>query len=199
MALQLRKDAPILYKPIQGERAIYLLALKTNVPGELPTLEQIRDKVTADYKRSQAMEMARKEANTFHIALTNGLAQKKTFADICKEAKVKPVTVPPFSASTNAVAGLDERISFKTLQALAFELKPGEASQFLPNTEGGFIVYLKEKIPVSDAQVKTDFPDFLARLRAYRQNEAFNEWFRKEAEQAHLTAPKSWSEVSAKR
>jgi hypothetical protein len=198
-ALQLRRDAPILYKPIQGDYAIFLLALKTSVPGELPTLDQIRDKVTADYKRSQALEMARKEADAFHTALTNGLAQKKSFADICKDAKVQPVTVTPFSASTNSVAGLDERINFRTLQSVAFELKPKEASQYLPTAEGGFIVYLKEKIPVSDAQVKSDLPDFLARLRAYRQNEAFNEWFRKEAEQAHLTAPKSWSEVSARK
>ena len=199
MALQLRRDAPILYKPIQGDYSIYLLALKTNVPGELPALDQIRDKVTTDYKRSQAMELARKEGNAFHTAVTNGLAQKKSFDDIAREAKVTPTTIPPFSGSTNSVPGLDERISFRTLASVAFELKPGEASQFLPAMEGGFLVYLKQKIGVGDDQVKSQLPDYLARLRAYRQNEAFNEWFRKEAEQGRLTAPKSWSEVSSRK
>jgi hypothetical protein len=199
-ALQLRKESPILYSPVPGENAIYVLALKTNLLSELPPLEAIREKVTADYKRSQALEMARKEGTTFHTNLTNGLTLKKTFAEICDQAKVKPVVVTPFSASTNALPGLDERISFRTLQSIAFgDLKPGEASQFLPTAEGGFIVYLKEKIPVSEAQVKAELPDFLARLRAYRQNEAFNNWFRKEADQAKLTLPKSQTEPSGAR
>src|SRR5205814_6446744 len=57
-ALSLRRDSPVLYTPIPGERAVYLLVLKTNIPGELPSLDKIRDKVTADYKRSQALRMA---------------------------------------------------------------------------------------------------------------------------------------------
>ena len=198
-ALELRRESPILFSPIPGDHAVFVLALKTNLPSELPPLEQIRDKVTADYKRAQALEMARKEGMMFHTNLTNGLTLKKAFTNICAEAKVKPITVPPFSPSTNALAGLDERISFRTLQSIAFELKPGEASQFLPAMEGGFIIYLKEKIPVSDAQVKAELPDFLARLRVYRQNEAFNDWFRKEAEQYHLTFPKSQTEIAPTR
>jgi len=84
----------------------------------------------------------------------------------------------------------------RTLQGVAFELKPGQASQFLPVSEGGFIVYLKEKIPVSGAQVNAELPDYFAKLRMYRQNEAFNGWFRKEAEQARLTLPKSQTELT---
>src|SRR6267143_2899878 len=78
-ALSLRRDSPILYTPIPGERAVYLLALKTNIPGELPSLEKIRDKVKTDYKRSQALEMARNEGKASQTAITNGLAQKKNF------------------------------------------------------------------------------------------------------------------------
>jgi len=76
---------------------VYLLALKTNIPGELPSLEKIRDKVTADYKRSQALEMARNEGKAFQTAITNGLAQKKNFDEICAQAGIKPIKVPPFS------------------------------------------------------------------------------------------------------
>jgi parvulin-like peptidyl-prolyl isomerase len=94
---------------------------------------------------------------------------------------------------------LDERIDLRTLQNVAFKLKPGQASDFQATAEGGYVAHLKEKIPVSDLQVKAELPDFLTRLRAYRQNEAFNDWFRKEAEQARLTLPKSQTEVGTAR
>jgi peptidyl-prolyl cis-trans isomerase D len=195
-AVALNRESPILYSPIPGEHAVYVLALKTNLPSELPPLDKIREKVAADYKHAQALEMARKEGTAFQTTLTNGLAQKKTFAEISASANVKPVSVPPFSSITNAVPGLDERIDLRTLQNDGFKLKPGEASQFQNNPEGGFVSYLKERIPVSDAQAKAELPDFIGHLRAYRQNEAFNDWFRKEAEQARLTLPKSQTEVS---
>jgi len=140
--------------------------------------------------------MAQNEGKAFQNTVTNGLAQKKTFDEICAKAGIKPITVPAFSSTTNAIAGLDERISVRALQEIAFELKPGQASQFRPVAEGGFIVYLKERIPVADAQVKAELPDYFARLRMYRQNEAFNGWFRKEAEQARLTLPKSQTELT---
>jgi hypothetical protein len=198
-AVALGRDNPILYSPIPGEHAVYVLALKTNLPSELPPLDKIRDKVTADYKRAQALEMAHKEGTSFQSTVTNGLAQKKTFAEICAQAKVKPVSIPPFSSITNSVPGLDERIDLRTLQNVAFKLKPGQASDFQATAEGGYVAHLKEKIPVSDLQVKAELPDFLTRLRAYRQNEAFNDWFRKEAEQARLTLPKSQTEIGTAR
>jgi hypothetical protein len=37
--------------------------------------------------------------------------------------------------------------------------------------------------------VKDKLPEFVGRLRFYRQNEAFNQWFRKEAERAKLVVP----------
>ena len=193
-ALALKRDSPILYSPMVGEHGVYLAALKTNIPSELPPLEKIRDKVTADYKRVQALQLARKEGQAFATAVTNALAQKKSFADVAKQMNVKTQTLPPFSSATNSMPGLDERINFRSLQDMAFNLKPGQASQFVPNVDGGYVVYLKEKIPVKDEQVKAELADFTSRLRNYRQTEAFNDWFRKEAEQAKLVLPKSLTE-----
>ena len=195
-ALSLRSDSPILYAPIPGEHAVYVLALKTNLPSELPRLDKIRDKVTADYKRSQALELAKKEGQSFAASVTNGLAQKKSFADMAKQMNVKIETLPPFSSSTNSVPGLDERINFRSLQDLAFSVKAGQASQYFPSAEGGYVLYVKERVPVKDDQVKSEIADFTARVRMYRQNEAFNDWFRKEAEQARLRLPKSLTETA---
>jgi len=181
--------------PIRENRALKIRATRLR-KFKQAWLEKIRDKVTADYKRAQALEMARSEGKSFQTAVTNGLAQKKSFTEICAQANVHPISVPPVSSTTNAVPGLDERISLRTLQGVAFELRPGQASQFLPAAEGGFLVYLKERIPVSDAQVKAELPEFFARLRMYRQQEAFNDWFRKEAELARLSLPKTQTEFT---
>jgi len=195
-ALTLRRDNPILYSPIPGEHAVYVLALKGTVPSELPPLDKIRDKVTAEYKRSQALETARKEGQSFATAVTNGLAQKKTFDEIAKQMNVKAESLPPFSSITNSIPGLDERINFRSLEDLAFNLKAKQASSFVPNAEGGYVVYVKERLPVKDEELKSGLADFTAKLRMYRQNEAFNDWFRKEAEQARLKLPKSLTETA---
>jgi len=58
------------------KKAVYIIALKNKV-SELPPLEKIQDKVTADYKKAQALDSARKAGASFLGTLTNGLAQKK--------------------------------------------------------------------------------------------------------------------------
>ena len=45
------------------------------------------------------------------------------------------------------------------------------------------IVYVKARLPLDETKLKTDLPAFTAMLRQYRQNDAFNEWFRKNAEE----------------
>jgi hypothetical protein len=80
-ALKLTRDQPIAFKPIIGEKAVYVIALKEKVPGELPALDKINDKVTTDFKNEKARELARTAGTNFHAAATNALAAGKTFED----------------------------------------------------------------------------------------------------------------------
>jgi hypothetical protein len=183
VALLLITNEPVSFDPIRGEKTVYLIALKEKIPSELPPLEKIVDKVTADYKQAQAQDLARKAGLAFHTTLTNGLAQQRTFTEICVENKVETVALPPFSASTRTLAGLDERINLRLLQNMTAKLQPGQASSFLPlPPEGGFILFLRQRLPFDEAQVKKEMPDFLGTLRNYRQSDAFNQWFRKQVE-----------------
>ena len=187
--LKLTRMAPIAYNPIISSNAVYVIALKDKIPRELPPLEKILDKVTSDYKHAQAQDMARKQGMAFLPKLTNGLAEGKSFSDLVAQEKVEAIAAPPFTPSTTTLTNLDPRINLRTLQQVAFDLKPGTASQFIPNAEGGMIIYSRTKQPVSEAKLKSELPDFINRLRMYRQNEAFNQWFRKQAEQAKLVIP----------
>jgi len=121
--------------------------------------------------------------------LTNGLAQKKTFGELCAQAKVKTIALPPVAPETTSLPGLDPRISLRQLQHVAMQLQPGQASNFTPTTDGGFFLYLRDRLPFDEEKVKKELPEFLGKLRQYRQNEAFNQWFRRAAEQARLVIP----------
>ena len=188
-AFQLTDQQPISVQPILGSNAVYVIALKKRIPSEMQAFDQVKDKVIADYKYDRALQLARQEGQNFVTTLTNNLAQKKMFDDVAKLANAKTVSIPEFTASTSSLTNIDERINFRTLHGMAGDLKEGEASRFIPTGDGGFVIYMRDRIPVTDEKIKQELPEFLSRLRLYRQSEAFNQWFRKEAEQARLTIP----------
>ncbi len=196
-AFQLTDQQPISVQPLLGSNAVYVIALKQRIPSEMQKFEQVKDKVIADYKYDRALQLARQEGQNFATTLTNNLAQKKNFDDVAKTANVKTVSIPEFMASTTSLTNIDERINFRTLHNMASDLKEGEASRFIPTADGGFVIYMRDRIPVTDEKLKQELPEFLSRLRLYRQSEAFNQWFRKEAEQARLTIPQPEKDQNA--
>ena len=192
-AFTLTDAQPILFTPIPGRHGVYLIARKGRVPSEIQPLDRVKDRVNADYRQYLALDMARKAGLAFHTNLTNGLTLKKSFTDLCAAEKVPVVDLPRFSGSTRALTNADPRFNLRQFQAMAEELEPGKASNFTsaqPPSEGGYVFYLKARPPVDESKLKTELPEFVNQLRVYRQNEAFQQWFRKQAEQAKLAGPK---------
>jgi len=175
--------------PLVGEDAVYVIAWEKQIPSEIPPLEAIRDRVMADYKFDQARFLARQAGESLHAAVTNGLVQGKTFSNICAEAKAQISELPPFSLSTQKLPAADARVPLNQLKQLAFSTPPGKASGFLPTTEGGVIVYVRAKLPIDQVKMKAELPDFVNYVRRTRQNEAFNEWFRRQAERGLQDTP----------
>ena len=175
--------------PIVGKDGAYVIALKQKLPSRIPSLDEVREKVTADYKMAQAMNLARQAGMSFYQTLTNGLAQGKTLEAVCTEAKVTLVTVPRFSLSTRELPQFEEQIALNQLKQIAFSTPPGKASEFQMTGEGGLIVYVKAKIPADEIKMKTELASFVKYVRQKRQEEAFNDWFRKEAERGLSDIP----------
>jgi hypothetical protein len=189
--LALTEQALIAYTPIAGTNAVYVVALKRRIPSSMPTFDQVKDKVTNDYKYSQARELAFRAGTAFHTNLTNGLKLNKSFDELAAAHQVKVISLPPFSASSDPLTNIDTRINFNIVQRFAQDLNPGEASpSFLPSADGGMIVYLRERLPLDEEKVKKELPDFMTTLRRYRQDETFRRWLNKEAELARLAAPR---------
>jgi len=188
-ALTLNTNAAVVFNPIIGENALYVIALHSRVPSEMPSFDKIQDKVTTDYRQQQALELARKAATNFQATVTNALQQKKSFADAAKEQNVTLITPLPFSPSTTSLTNLDSRLNLRTLQQFAFEMKPGDVSRIVPSADGAMLVHLRERKPADEGKMQTELPEFVRRIRVYRQNEAFNQWLRKQIEQARVTPP----------
>jgi hypothetical protein len=189
-ALALSNASPIQFRPIPGPQAVYVIALKGKVEPKTPPLEEISEKVTNDYKNFMAQDMARKTGMAFGTNVTNGLALKKSFEEICKAENVKAVDVPPFSDVTQSLTNFDARINVRLLQNLSREMEIGKATSYVPfSQEAGLVLYVKGRPKLDDAKVQAALPEFMGQLRIYRQNEAFQQWFRKQAELTKLSMP----------
>ena len=180
-AFSLSPDEPYA-GPLAGQDGVYVISYDKQIPRETPTLDQVRDRVVADYKRSQATMQAQFAGRIFYQSLTNGLAQGKTFTSICAQAHLEPISVPPFSISSRSVPEVEDFMSLTQLKQLAFSTSPGKASNFQSTPEGGVIVYVKDKLPIDESKAQADMPAFEASLRRTLQQEAFEDWFRHEEE-----------------
>jgi len=175
--------------PIIGLDGVYIIALGSKIPSEIPPLDRIRAKVESDYKFSQALDLSRKAGLAFSQTLTNGLAHGKTVAELCAEAKLPLVDLPPVSISTRELPALEDRLPLNQFKQIAFSTSPGQVSPFQPTMQGGLIVYVKSKLPLDTAKMNANLPAFANYVRQNWQTEAFNAWFRKEAERGLQDTP----------
>jgi len=175
--------------PILGQDGVYVIALVKKIPSEVPPLDQIRARVEKDYEYNQALNAARRAGTAFYQTLTNGLAQGKTVAALCAEAKLQLVEVPPFSLSTRDLAQVEDHLPLNQYKQIVFSAPLGKVSPFQMTTDGGVIVYVKSKLPLDEAKLTASLPAFANSVRQSRQNEAFNDWFRREAEMGLRDTP----------
>lgn len=195
VAFSLGEEEP-LGGPIVAEDGVYVVALQKKIPSEAPALDQIRDQVTRDFRQFQATSLARAAGTEAHTALTNALAQGKSFADAAAQAGLKPVSLPPFSIATRSLPEVSQ-LPINQLKQIAFSLDPGKLGNFQPTAGGGVIAFLKEKLPVNEEKLKSELPTFVESVRRSRQDEAFSDWFRKLAEKAFVNTPLNQPEPSS--
>jgi hypothetical protein len=184
-----RTDQDPIAGPIMGKDGWYVIAKNKRIESRIPTLDEIRDRVTADYKYSQALNLARTAGVQFANTATNGLAQGKTFAAICTEAKLTPVVLPPFSISSRAVPEAEDHLALRDLKQVAFSTTVGKSSEFQGTSEGGIVLYVKSRLPLEETKINAELPSFMTSVRQTRQTEAFNDWFRREAERGLRDTP----------
>ncbi len=180
-AFSLMPDEPFA-GPFVGRDAAYAIAFRARLASAIPPLETILERVTADYRYDAAVRAAHFAGEVFMQFITNGLTAGKTFATICTEADVKRVTLPPFSLSTRSVPEIEEHVNLSQFKSTAFTTPLGKPSVFVGTAVGGYVVLVRERLPMDQARLAAALPEFLNLVRQTRQNEAYNDWFRREAE-----------------
>jgi hypothetical protein len=84
---------------------------------------------------------------------------------------------------------LGNRQAFQQLVENSYMLQDGKPSQLIPTAEGGFMIYMKGRLPVDQAKLEKELPDYVARMREQRQSAAFGEWFQKAVQDMRLSIP----------
>jgi SurA N-terminal domain len=172
---------PLAPEPIRGTDGVYILAYDKSTPSRIPPLAEIYSRVTADYKYVQAMRLAQMNGHVFAQTATNELAHGKTFSAVANAAKVDPIEVPPFSLNTETLGKIEDLVEPTTFKEVSFGTPVGKTSGFTPTREGGFVVHVRERLPVDQAKMKTQLPEFSKIVRQRREAEAFDMWFNREA------------------
>ncbi|MGA9452693.1 MAG: SurA N-terminal domain-containing protein [Verrucomicrobiia bacterium] len=187
-AFELTPDEP-LAGPVAGPGAVYIIALIKQLPSEIPAFDQIRARVTGDYRLHEATLRAQRAGTNFVHTLTGPMAAGHTFASACVAAGLQPQALPPFSLSTRDLPELGERAELDQLKQAAFTTPVGHASGFVETGDGGFVLYVQSQLPVEQAVMNAQLPQFIAQLRHAQQDDAFNEWLQIEASRALRSTP----------
>lgn len=185
---ELRPDAPIS-EPVAGPDGIYILALQTNLPSEIPPLDKIRSKVTDDLRMRLATITAERAGTNFASQLPVQMAAGKSFAAVGFAARLDPLVLPPFSLSTEDVPELGDHATLNQLKEVALTTPTGTASSFMQTDDGGFILYVQSRLPVDREKMAADMAQFTADLRDRRAQQAYSDWMQHEANRQLRSTP----------
>ena len=175
--------------PILGSTSIYVIALAKQLPSRIPPLDEIRDRVTQDYRMVQATMLAQRTGTNFAPALAAQLMTGHTFASACIAAGLQPEVLPPFSLSTQELPELGDRLQLNQFLRIVANTPAGHASPFVETEDGGFVVFVQSRKPVDVTTLNADLPQFTARLRSARESEVFNQWIQVEANRQFRDIP----------
>ena len=178
-----------LERRIAGAEAVYVIGLKQKLPSEIQPLDQIHDRVVADFKNVEGAQKARTAGTNFYYTATVQMAAGKTFAQAAVAAGQTPVALKPFSLSSQEVPEAEGHAEAGAIKNAAFYTKPGQVSQFTPSADGGFVLYVQSLLPVDEAAKSAELPRFLAQVRNQRESEAFNLWLEAEANRELKNTP----------
>ena len=188
-AFRLTEEEPLADRPMVGENAVFVIALAKRLPVETQSYDTVKDRVADDYRRTKAVENARRAGSEFSRVLQEGLKAGKTFSELVSQANLRSVAVEPLSiASTNAPQ-VEAHVPLPQYKQAAFMIEPGTATEFVPTMDGGFIVFVEKLVPLDESRILADLPEYTERFRRARRREAIDAWLQAEASKSLRETP----------
>ncbi|MDB6130890.1 MAG: hypothetical protein JWM04_1997 [Verrucomicrobiales bacterium] len=177
IAFQMSGTEPVSTRPVVAEDGVYLIAFRERFPSRIRTFEEVKTTVTADFLRDESKKLASVAAQKFLVATTNAMAQGKSFSAAALAEKHKVMELPPIAISTRTLPELEGKVNLSMVRDAISTMPIGKTAAYVPGVEGGAVVSARAHLPVDEAKVKAELPQFIEKLRDQRQNEAFSEWF----------------------
>lgn len=190
-AFALNSEEP-LTEPLGGENNIYVIGYHSHLPSEVPAFETIKDRVTQDYRFVEAATAAQQAAMDFVATATNSLQAGKSFADVAKAAGVQPIRLQSLTRNTRQIPELTGVLNDQYVQFFVgsvFATEPGQLTSLLPSSDGAVLAFVEARLPVDEAEMRTNLPAFTRSVQQARRNEILNEWFQAEASKAFASLP----------
>jgi hypothetical protein len=85
--------------------------------------------------------------------------------------------------------GMDDQGEVGAFKQAAFGTPVGTASKFTPTADGGFVIHVRQRLPIDELKMKAQLTEFSNVVRQRRQSEAFEFWFNREASVALRDIP----------
>ena len=187
-AFELSPESP-LSEPVAGPDSIYVIGFHTNLPSEIPSLDEIHDRVADDLRMRLATITAIRAGTNFEHQLPIQMASGKSFAAVGFGDGLEPKVLPPFSMRSQDIPELEGHATVNQLLEVALVTSPGTASPFMQTEDGGFILYVQSKLPIDQERMGEEMPQFIAGLRQTREGQAYNDWRNHEANRVLLDTP----------
>lgn len=175
--------------PLVGEAAVDLIAFKERIPSRVPPLDEIRARVTEDFRQEEARRLAIEEGQRLVKQLRQALKEGKPFANAVFETGHGWIRLPRFSRSSRSVPGWPAYLPFSRVVSVAAELKEGQLSDFIPLADGGVAIYVRKRQPVEEEELQEALPDQLARMQDQGRLAAFREWLMRRIDISQIRFP----------
>lgn len=174
-------NSDVLQDP--GDNSFMILHLVSTTPSRALTFDEAKPQLLEALKKERAQEALTLKAADLRSKILADVKSGKTFADAAKAHGLTPQSLPPFSSA----APLGEKPpEAPMIMSTAFELKEGQLSEFVPTSEGGFLVFVAKRLPVDEAQFASDRAKMLPRYEEVRRRVVFQEWLRLRKAEARI-------------
>jgi peptidyl-prolyl cis-trans isomerase D len=161
LTFQLAKDE--VGQPISVPKGTAIIQLVEVVPEHTPKLEEVRDRVEADFRAEESKSLALKKAQEF--------AAKAKAGDFAKAAKSLGLTVK--ESKDFAAQDYVEDLGSASELAAAFKMKPGDVSAPAQMGANTVVYQLAALTPANEADFAAQRDTVAEQLAAQKRNVAF--------------------------
>ena len=166
---------------IQSGDTFFIIKLVKVNPQRPLTLEEVRPMAEKQLGARMAERLLRESAEPAIAKIREAMSAGKSFSEAAAAAGVQVKSFNDIDPSGESLSPEEEAIAAATLL-----MEPGQLSGMIPDSDGGFAVYLAERDPL-DAAALEKRPELEARILERKERLLFHTWLSSARDAAKIT------------